>query len=55
MFTGMEWNRYCLNMPKRKWVMFSNNPIDTGRKLNVLCAFSLFPVSTGRVMSNESL
>ena len=29
-----------------------NNPVDTGHKLNVLCTFSLRPVSSGK--SNKS-
>ena len=33
-------------MPKRDFNKVSF-PIDTGRKLNVLCAFDLRPVSTG--------
>ena len=28
----------------------ANNLVDTGRKLNVLCKFSLRPVSTGKFM-----
>ena len=32
---------------------FSINPIDTGRKLNVLCTFNLRPVSTGKSFSSK--
>ena len=28
--------------------MVTNNPVDTGRKLNVLCTFNLRPASTGK-------
>ena len=32
---------------KIAWKAFRTYPVDTGRKLNVLCTFSLRPVSTG--------
>ena len=33
--------------------LLENLPVDTGRKLNVLCAFNLRPVSTGLLTSQK--
>ena len=34
--------QFCTDVSKK------SNPVDTGRKLNVLCTFNLRPVSTGK-------
>ena len=46
-----------LNFRKEKWLLICSNnpnPVDTGRKLNVLCTFKIRPVSTGKHSSIES-
>ena len=47
---GNKWIKTKLNI---KWVDLSTtSPVDTKRKLNVLCTFNLCPVSTGSVLKN---
>ena len=36
-------------------VLPSEDPVDTGRKLNVLCSFNLCPVTAGDIYINDSL
>ena len=45
--TGCETLQESLNVALRRKL----DPVDTGRKLNVLCTFNLRPVSTGEYAS----
>ena len=48
---GNKWIKTKLNI---KWVDLSTtSPVDTKRKLNVLCTFNLCPVPTGSALKNS--